>query len=169
MTRLDFIGKYGPMLSEVCKGTGLFASVALAQAILETATKQPDGSYAPGTSKLYAGHNFFGIKAQENDGWVGKRVLVQTWEVVHDKRVNIKDYFRVYATEQEGLADRLNFLTDNHRYTRAGVFLAKTAEQQAQALLAGGWATDPDYPKKLMSMVNKYDLYRFDIETFPIH
>ncbi|GAB7196602.1 hypothetical protein OS31_29630 [Dickeya oryzae] len=61
--------------------------------------------------------------------------------------------FRVYGSYLEALNDYAKLLTQNPRY--AGVSAAATAEQAAVALQQAGYATDPAYAKKLVSMIQQ--------------
>lgn len=127
---------------------GLFASVAIAQAALES------GFGLSGLSTKY--QNYFGIKA--SSGWKGKTSVMKTDEYENGKKVTINSGFRVYSSLQDSIADRNNFLKVNIRYTKGGVFSAKTPEDQAKALQASGYATDPAYASKIISIINKYNL-----------
>jgi len=136
-----------------CKGTSLFPSLMLAQACLES-------NY--GKSKLALLHsNYFGIKASA--GWKGKTVTYLTTEYENNKPVKIAQTFRSYSSLAAGFADRVRFLQVNKRYTLNGVFSSQTPEEQAKAFLKAGYATDPAYPQKLISIINKYNLKQYDL------
>src|SRR6476469_583637 len=105
MTRQDYINRYENVVKECVKGTGLFASLMMAQAILESSDKHG----VPGNStlaRLY--NNHFGIKADR--GWTGKKVNLQTREVFDNKDVMVGDYFRVYDEPEQSFKDRIQFL-----------------------------------------------------------
>lgn len=156
LSRKQFIDKYGPQAQIATAGTVLFPSVMLAQAILESNN---------GNSTLSReAFNFFGIKA--NSTWLnaGKPyVTKQTTEYVNNEPVVIVDKFRKYASPAESFKDRNNFLLSNTRYTKAGVFSAKTPEAQAKALQTAGYATDPNYSNLLITLINSNNLKRFDV------
>jgi flagellum-specific peptidoglycan hydrolase FlgJ len=159
MTRKEYIARYERVVKESVKGTGLFASLMMAQAILESS----DRHGVPGNStlaKLY--NNHFGIKADKR--WTGKKVNLKTREVFDDKEVMIGDYFRVYDDAEQSFKDRVQFLLTNKRYTKAGVFTAKTPGEQASALKAAGYATDPFYSKILQSLIITLGLMGLDKE-----
>jgi len=92
-------------------------------------------------------NNFFGIKSAKK----GEGSLVPTWEVYNGKKVNIKDWFADYATVDEGIAARVKF-AQGSRY-RDSYSRAKTPYEAAEALRRAGYATDPDYAKKLSSIM----------------
>ena len=135
-----------------CKQTNLFPSLMIAQACLES-------NY--GKSKLSAlHHNYFGIKASTS--WKGNTVIYQTKEVVNGKSITVEQPFRSYPTLVAGFADRVKFLQVNKRYTINGVFKSSTPEEQAKAFLKAGYATDPAYPQKLISIMENYNLKQYD-------
>jgi flagellum-specific peptidoglycan hydrolase FlgJ len=152
MTNQQFIDTYAQDFVDACYGTGLFPSVAMAQAALESGW---------GSSQLSAKYNaFFGIKAQT--GYLGTKVLLNTTEEVNGQLQGQKAYFRTYRNYFDGLVDRNNFLKENKRYTNAGVFTAATPEEQAKALQKAGYATNSDYSAKLIELINQNNLKRLD-------
>lgn len=148
----DFIRNISDEAITVCKGTRLFASLMIAQAILESNW---------GKSKLSSLHNnYFGIKAGKS--WTGKKATYMTTEYVKGHPTQLAQDFRSYPTLVAGFADRVKFLQVNPRYTLNGVFTATTPEGQAKAFLKAGYATDPAYPQKLISIMNTYKLQQYD-------
>ena len=135
-----------------CKHTALFPSLMIAQACLESNYGQSK------LSELH--HNYFGIKSSPS--WQGDTVLYQTKEYSNNKMITVKQSFRSYPTRADGFADRVKFLQINKRYALNGVFNSQTTEEQAKAFLKAGYATDPAYPKKLISIIEKYNLKQFD-------
>jgi len=161
MTRAEFINQFAPIVKKVSVGTGLFASLFMAQAILESSDKNG----VPGASSLAVKHNnFFGIKAQKNDGWTGKVVMKKTREVIKGKDVMVDAPFRVYDNAEQSFIDRVAFLKRNKNYAKAGVFTASTPGKQAEALETAGYATDPNYAEMLIAMISKYNLTTLDLK-----
>lgn len=165
MTREEYIKKIAPIATKVCRGTGLFASTMVAQAIIESGN---------GNSSLAKdANNHFGIKADRS--WKGAVWSGKTREVIGGKDVYITDGFRWYSTIEEGFRDRNKFLKENKRYTQAGVFIAKTPEQQAEAFQLGKYATDPNYASIIKSVINgsgklkQYDAVEDDYKTVVAH
>ncbi len=157
MTRQEYIEQFKNVVLEVVKGTGLFPSLMMAQAILESS----DVKGVPGNSTLARVYNnHFGIKADKN--WKGKKVNLITREVFEGQSVILGDYFRVYDEPLHSFQDRVEFLKKNSRYAKAGVFTAKTPEQQAQSLKDAGYATDPQYAIILSSLIKKHNLSELD-------
>ncbi len=150
--RLDYIKKYSDTVIKASKGTGLFPSLFMAQAILES---------GDGQSTLAATYNnHFGIKATPD--WKGKVVDMRTREVFDGKEVYIKDGFRWYDNAKDSFYDRVTFLKENSRYAANGVFSAKTPEEQANALQRAGYATSLNYAATLKWIINSYNLKELD-------
>jgi len=150
--RQEYIKTFSDVAIKAAKGTGLFPSLFLAQAILESAN---------GKSLLASKYNnHFGIKASK--GWTGKVIGINTREVINGQDVYVKANFRWYDNPLDSFSDRAKFLLQNPRYKNAGVFTAKTPEQQAEALQKAGYATDPNYAKLLSVIIGKYNLKLLD-------
>lgn len=143
-TRNTWIAHIGPKAKAVCKGTPFFASVMIAQAILESG----DGN----STLTKRANNLFGIKAI--GGWKGATLNMRTGEVRNGTRVMESWAFRAYGNIEDSMRDRNRFLIDNSRYRKAGVLDAKTPEEQCRALQRAGYATDPQYANKLISIIN---------------
>ncbi|MBV9322347.1 MAG: glucosaminidase domain-containing protein [Chloroflexi bacterium] len=132
--------------------TGVPASVTIAQAILE--------SYW-GSSRLSTdSNNYFGIKAQPQGGTAGS-VSYNVWEVIGGRNVVETQAFRAYNTRAESFVDHGLFFVQNPRY--AGAMAVKDdARKFAVAINREGYATDPSYATKLIGLMDRYNLYRYD-------
>ena len=120
-------------------------SVAIAQGALESAW----GTSAPN-------NNLFGIKGNYN----GNSANMATWESYGGIRYDIVDNFRAYPDWNTSIKDYGAFLNVNSRYKNA---LGLTDPQkQIQAIWEAGYATDPDYVSKIMSIINANDLRKYD-------
>lgn len=150
--RKEFITLIAPLAVSSVKGTGLFASLMIAQACLESADSQSV------LSKMF--NNYFGIKA--GPGWHGKVANMQTTEYVHGKPEKLSQPFRTYATKEAGFLDRVKFLVDNPRYALHGVFKALNPNAQAEDFVRAGYATDPQYANLLISIIRFYNLQKYD-------
>lgn len=145
-----YINWFGGLVSRMSESSAYFPSVLIAQGILES-------NY--GKSSLAAIHNnHFGIKA--GTSWTGDSVNMSTGEVFNGQSVTIKDDFRKYCCVELSIKDRINWMMRSSRYNN--VKAATTPQAQAQAIQAAGYATDPDYANKLISIIDKYDLKQFD-------
>lgn len=151
--RIDYIKSIENAAAFVCRGTGLFPSVMIAQGCLESNN---------GKSVLSAKyHNHFGIKV--GSSWTGATVLMSTGE--EDSKGNkytVKTKFRAYPDIIAGFKNRVHLLQNMGVYARAGVFTSKTAEDQCQALFKAGYATDHLYPEKLIQIIDLYNLKQYD-------
>lgn len=132
---------------ECQRASGIPASFTLAQAALES-----------GWGERAQGCNLFGVKADPS--WQGAVTLVNTHEFINGTKTPVTDRFRCYASWHESLADRAQFFLTNRRYARC--FAETTGEGWAHAVAAAGYATDPDYANKLISIMRGRNLARFD-------
>ena len=123
------------------------ASITLAQGILESSS---------GKSNLTRkSNNHFGIKCHK--GWKGKRVY-------HDDDEK-GECFRVYKDPKKSYRDHSLFLTGRGRYSK--LFKLKKGDyvRWAKGLSAAGYATDRRYPAKLIALIEKYDLQKYDAKV----
>lgn len=127
--------------------SGLHPHLILAQAALESGWGKREIPAADGSPS----HNLFGIKA--TGGWRGKTTEITTTEYINGVKQKVKAAFRVYDSYEHALSDYAKLLTKNPRYR--GVVQSDSAEQGAKALQAGGYATDPAYAKKLITIIQK--------------
>lgn len=148
----EFIDKIAPIVivENEKRGNPLFSSVIIAQAILETGY---------GTSQLMLRANaVFGLKAF--DDYKGKVYSARTREVYNNNSILIEAKFRAYDSLVESVSDYFNLICKTSRYRKA--LTAETPEQCIQAIIDGGYATDPSYVHKIMKLIEVNDLTRFD-------
>ncbi|HEL0668529.1 TPA: glycoside hydrolase family 73 protein [Streptococcus equi subsp. zooepidemicus] len=145
-----FIEEIGATASVIAQERDLYASVMIAQAILESANGKSALSQAP-----Y--YNFFGIKGAYN----GSSVTMTTWE--DDGAGNtyyIDQAFRAYPTIADSLYDYANLLSSD---IYAGARRSNTLSyQDATAALTGLYATDTSYNWKLNNIIETYGLTAYD-------
>jgi len=148
----DFIKKVGALASADMKKSGVLASLTVAQAILESAW---------GKSELTTGGNaLFGIKATKS--WKGKVYCKDTKECYDGiNLVDVKNAaFRAYDSWEESVEDHSTFLKANKRYKEV---IGETDYKKAcEAIKAAGYATDQDYVRKLVKLIEDYELTEFD-------
>jgi flagellum-specific peptidoglycan hydrolase FlgJ len=142
-----FLGMLAQSAQDCQRKTGVPASITLAQAALESSW----GAHAPG-------NNLFGIKADPS--WTGMTVSFVTHEHLNGKDVQISDKFRAYPSWLDSMVDHAKFLLANKRY--ASCFKATTGAGWAHAIAAAGYATDPDYEKKLLDIMRARNLQFYD-------
>lgn len=147
----EFIKHIAPMIQSEAKRRGYkICSTVIAQAIIEGAA---------GTSilaKTY--HNHFGMKCGKS--WKGKSVNLKTKEeYTVGNLTTIKDNFRVYDSDEQGVIGYFDFVSAP-RY--ANLKEALTYKQYAELLKADGYATSSSYVQTLCNTVVKYDLNKWD-------
>jgi Mannosyl-glycoprotein endo-beta-N-acetylglucosaminidase len=148
----EFINAVGAAAQRSFKATGVPASVTVAQAILESDW---------GRSRLTRqGNNLFGIKAFNGPGPAGV-VTLATWEHVNGVDVVVQAPFKAYYTFEESIDDHGRFFTRNKRYADA-MAVANDPRAFARAIQNDGYATDPSYASKLITLMDRYNLFRFD-------
>lgn len=150
----DFIDEIVPVAKEMQASHGIMPSIILAQAILESDW---------GTSELSAKYNnLFGIKSfSPND----HSIKLETKEYKDGKWETIKANFKVYASWSDCIRDHtLLFVqgVDWDPYLYQGVLLADDYQTAAKALQVAGYATDPGYADKLVSLIKQYQLDQYD-------
>ncbi|MCF6306540.1 MAG: glucosaminidase domain-containing protein [Flavobacteriaceae bacterium] len=139
-----YIDNYNAIAKEGMVQHGIPASITLAQGILESGA---------GRGKLSSkSNNHFGIKCHKE--WTGERVY-------HDDD-ELQECFRKYENPMHSFRDHSDFLTSRSRYS--GLFELKIHDYKswAKGLRKAGYATDPKYPQKLISIIEKYELYKYD-------
>ena len=148
----EFINVVGTAAQSSFKRTGVPASVTVAQAILESDW---------GRSRLTRqGNNLFGIKALNAPGPAGV-VTLATWEHLSSGDVVVEAPFKAYYSLEQSIDDHGQFFVRNRRYADA-MALGKDPRAFAQAIQDDGYATDPSYADKLIKLMDRYNLYRFD-------
>ena len=142
-----FISQLLPYAQQAANELGVDANVLLAQAALETGWGKSVIRNAEGESSF----NLFNIKADKS--WQGKQTRVSTLE--YDGGVARKEMagFRSYATYKESFDDYVDFIKSNPRYSEA-LKKAGNAAHYVRELQKAGYATDPRYAEKIMSIYN---------------
>jgi flagellum-specific peptidoglycan hydrolase FlgJ len=148
----QFIASIAAAAVETADRTGVPASVTIAQAILE--------SYWGSSRLAREANNYFGIKAQTRQGSAGT-VWFDVWEVIGGRNVVRSEPFRAYNDIAESFVDHGRFFTENTRYAAAMAARAD-AQQFAREINRAGYATDPAYASKLIALMDRYNLYRYD-------
>lgn len=145
-----FIEHIAPLIQAEAKKRGYkICSTTIAQAIIEGAA---------GTSGLAKYHNHFGMKC--GSSWKGASVNMKTKEeYTPGTLTTIKDNFRAYASDEEGVKGYYDFISTK-RY--ANLKTASTYKEFAQYLKNDGYATSSSYVNSLCSTVTKYNLTKYD-------
>ncbi|MEE9651472.1 flagellar assembly peptidoglycan hydrolase FlgJ [Enterobacter soli] len=143
----DFLAQLSLPARLASEQSGVPHHLILAQAALESGWGQRQIRKENGEPSF----NIFGVKA--NSSWKGPTTEITTTEYENGAAVKVKAKFRVYSSYLEALSDYVNVLSRNPRYN--AVTQAATPEQGAQALQNAGYATDPNYARKLTSMIQQ--------------
>lgn len=157
----EYIETLGPIFTASYQNTGLFASVCLAQCILESGWPESSGVSALATQA----NNLFGIKSgtvYDATVWDGSQVVyMNTKEQRADgSYYTINAAFRKYDSIDDCVADRAALIIKSGIYD--AVVAATTYEEACYALQACGYATSQTYAQKLISLIRTYNLDRFD-------
>lgn len=147
--REGFVQHLSGTAERVAQESGIPASFMLGQAGHETGWGKSEIRHKDGSNSF----NLFGIKAGK--GWTGKVAEVTTTEYINGKPQKVTAKFRAYDSYEDSFRDYAKLINDNPRYDKAQA-TAKTgsAVAYATALQKAGYATDPDYAKKLSGAIN---------------
>lgn len=142
----DFVKHIYPLAQKTAKKLGVDPKLLVAQTALETGWGKYMVAKADGSSSF----NLFNIKADHR--WQGAAAQVQTLEYRNGKPQQERWPFRAYSSLEESMQDYLDFLHANPRYQQA---LKNTSSPQAFAtsLQQAGYATDPNYAKKILNIM----------------
>ena len=146
-----FISQIGETARQLGQENDLYASVMIAQAILESNSGRSALSAAPH-------HNLFGIKGQ----YAGQSATMATLEDDgQGNTYNVNAEFRSYPSYFESLQDYVAILKHS-RYTYAWKSNT-TSYMNATAALTGIYATDTSYNVKLNNLIQQYNLTQYDV------
>ncbi|MCL1868063.1 MAG: glucosaminidase domain-containing protein [Paludibacter sp.] len=139
----DYIEKYHNLAEVQQHEYGIPASITLAQGLLESGA---------GQSRLAVeANNHFGIKCH---GWQGEGIYAD------DDLKN--ECFRKYKSAGDSYEDHSAFLVNGKRYASLFTLNPTDYEQWAHGLKRAGYATDPTYAYKLISIIEDYQLHKYD-------
>ncbi|RXW07354.1 peptigoglycan-binding protein LysM [Enterococcus faecalis] len=152
----EFIAELARCAQPIAQANDLYASVMMAQAIVESGWGASTLSKAPN-------YNLFGIKGSYN----GQSVYMDTWEYLNGKWLVKKEPFRKYPSYMESFQDNAHVLkTTSFQagvYYYAGAWKSNTSSyRDATAWLTGRYATDPSYNAKLNNVITAYNLTQYD-------
>ncbi len=142
---ISFIRRLVPHAVRAAKILKVAPQFLLAQAALETGW----GQHTIKTQDGEDAHNLFGIKATGN--WQGPTAAAQTTEFEDGQPQSVRDEFRAYRSEAESFADYARLLLRSPRY-RDALNRHDDGAGFAHALQKGGYATDPNYARKIMNI-----------------
>ncbi len=143
-----FVDKMAAPAQAASAATGIPARFIVGQAALESGWGKGEIKNADGT----ASHNVFGIKATPD--WSGKTVAAVTTEYIDGKARKVVQKFRSYGSYAEAMTDYAKMLRDNPRYASV-LSTSHDAASFAHGMQKAGYATDPHYAKKLISIMQR--------------
>ncbi|HEU0228818.1 MAG TPA: glucosaminidase domain-containing protein [Arachidicoccus soli] len=140
---IAYISQYKDIAMEEMIRTGVPASITLAQGILESGCGQ--------SILARESNNHFGIKCKTE--WTGGKVY-------HDDDAR-NECFRVYASAADSYRDHSNFLKNRPYYTDLFSLDPRNYTAWAYGLKKDGYATEKDYPKNLIHIIETYHLENY--------
>ncbi|MBT8183284.1 MAG: glucosaminidase domain-containing protein [Eudoraea sp.] len=143
----DYITTFAEIAQFEMRAYGIPASITLAQGILES-------GFGNGELTLKT-NNHFGIKCH-ND-WEGQYEH-------HDDDAR-DECFRKYNHPMYSFRDHSIFLSSRSRYSALFRLRRDDYKGWARGLKAAGYATDKRYPQKLISFIDRYELFKYDKEV----
>ncbi|ADQ79135.1 Mannosyl-glycoprotein endo-beta-N-acetylglucosamidase [Paludibacter propionicigenes WB4] len=141
---LDYIDQYHQLAERQQREHGIPASIILAQGLLESGAGQ--------STFAKESNNHFGIKCSD---WTGDKYY-------HDDETK-NECFRKYNQVLESYEDHSLFLKKRSRYAFLFSLNPTDYEGWAQGLKKAGYATDPAYAYKLISIIENYELHQYDL------
>jgi len=141
---ISYINQYNQIAVKQQKEYGIPASITLAQGLLE--------SGAGVSSFARESNNHFGIKCND---WTGEKIY-------HDDDAK-GECFRKYTQVLDSYEDHSLFLKNRKRYLFLFELSSTDYEGWAFGLKKAGYATDPVYAYKLISIIEDYDLHQYDL------
>lgn len=143
-TYIQYINTYNQLAILQQKEHGIPSSITLAQGLLESGAGQSE--------LAQKSNNHFGIKCHD---WAGDKVY-------HDDD-DKGDCFRKYNNVLDSYEDHSIFLKNRQRYAALFILSPTDYEAWAHGLKKAGYATDPTYAFKLISLIENYELHKYDL------
>ena len=145
----EYINRYKELAVIEMHRSGVPASITLSQGVLESSS---------GNSRLAKfANNHFGIKCKGN--WTGKTIYA------NDDAPD--ECFRAYGSVLESYKDHSDFLRKNWRYHELFELKITDYKGWCHGLRKAGYATNPQYGKILINLIERYELYQYDTQKLP--
>lgn len=148
----NFLNTIGPVAQQVAQENGIYASLMIAQAALESGW----GSSALSTQ----GHNLFGVK------WngTGNYIIMKTQEYINGKWYTVDAKFQKYDSYYDSLTAYAKLITSRFpNSTRAKAATPQIAAANLRNGVYGTYATDPNYANTLCRLMSEYNLTKYDV------
>ncbi|MEG0455320.1 MAG: glucosaminidase domain-containing protein, partial [Bacteroides sp.] len=141
---VEYVNRYSELAVEQMREHRIPASITLAQGLLESGA---------GMSELARkSNNHFGIKC--GSSWNGRTVS-------HDDDAR-GECFRAYRNPKDSYEDHSAFLKRGARYAFLFELDLTDYKGWARGLKKAGYATDPSYANRLITIIEDYELYKYD-------
>ena len=154
----SFIEQLYPAAQHAAQQLGIDPKALLAQAAIETGW----GKHMIHNTSGQNSHNLFGIKADRR--WQGDRAMVNTIEFEQGVAATKKASFRMYDSFAESMQDYVGFVKQNPRYEEA-VKQTQSPQDYFSELQKAGYATDPEYANKVISVFEGEQFKRYAAEA----
>jgi flagellar protein FlgJ len=151
----EFVRRLHPLAVQAAKELGVEPKVILAQAALESGWGRAVIHNSNGSSSF----NLFNIKADR--AWQGKQAQVATLEFDQGVAKKVHAGFRSYDSYEDSFRDYVDFIKSNPRYADA-LKKAGNAQHYMHELQRAGYATDPRYADKVMSIYQGSTMAEFE-------
>jgi len=155
--RGEYIDKFKDVAIIEMHRTGIPASIKLAQGILE--------SNAGASMLAERANNHFGIKCGST--WKGKSMMRRDDDLDAQGKL-VKSCFRSFGSAEESFVAHSDFLLDPNKKSRYGFLFSLAGDDYrgwAHGLKKAGYATNPNYPKLLIRIIEQYQLFQIDLEA----
>ena len=143
-----FMDRFAAHANEASRSSGLPANYMLGQAALETGWGKKEIKAADGTLSF----NLFGIKATPN--WTGKVVNATTTEYINGVMQTSVEKFRAYDSYADSFRDFASMISTSPRF-KGVMNQLEGPSSYASAIANSGYATDPQYAKKLFKVIDQ--------------
>lgn len=153
----SFIEQLYPAAQQAAEELGLDPKALLAQAAIETGW----GKHMIHNESGQNSHNLFGIKADRR--WQGDRAMVDTIEFDKGIAATKKAPFRMYHSFADSMQDYVSFVQKNTRYQEA-LKQSQSPQGYFTELQKAGYATDPNYANKIISVLEGEQFKRYSAE-----
>lgn len=148
MNQQAFIIKLSDILRAENREIRVLNSLILAQGMLESSF---------GNSELAKkANNLFGVKGIGDAG----KYTINTREFINGKDIIVKADFRKYSSWNSCVKEQVKRFTENPRYSK--LVGEKDYKKACTLVWEAGYATDPEYPAKLIRIIEAYELYKYD-------
>lgn len=147
----DFVKSIWPYAQRASALIGLDPKILIAQAALETGWGQKIATDSEGSS-----HNLFNIKAKSD---TTESIAIKTTEYIADMPIKMTASFKKYASVEHSFNDYISLIQGDKRYKTA-LENAHDPKAYMDSLQQAGYATDPNYSRKILSIYHGDELTR---------